>query len=64
MSHAYIGTSDREVAVLVSFSIHVSKLYKQTKKASVIENYLKFEVCMLVRVLQAERLSDSEIHRR
>jgi hypothetical protein len=32
MSLAYIGMSSRgEVAALVSFSIHVSKLYKHTK---------------------------------
>jgi hypothetical protein len=32
MSLAYIGMLGREVAVLVSlFSIHMSKLYKQTK---------------------------------
>jgi hypothetical protein len=29
MSLAYIGTSGRDVAVPVSFSIHASKLYKQ-----------------------------------
>jgi hypothetical protein len=32
MSFAYIGTSGRrEVAALVSFSIHMSKVYKRTK---------------------------------
>jgi hypothetical protein len=29
-----------------------------------IENYSKFEVCMVVRFLQAEGVSQSEIHRR
>jgi hypothetical protein len=32
--------------------------------ASVIENYSKFEACMVVRFLQAEGVSQSEIHRR
>jgi hypothetical protein len=65
MSLAYIDTSGRgKVAALVSlFSIHVSKLYKRTKWP-VIENYSKFEVCKVVRLLQAEGLSESEIHRR
>jgi hypothetical protein len=31
--------------------------------ASVIENYFKFEVCTVVRLLQAEGVSQSEIHR-
>jgi hypothetical protein len=64
MSLAYIGTMDRkEVTMLVSlFSIHVSKLYMGIKMADVIEIYSKFEVCVVLRFLQAEGVSESDIH--
>jgi hypothetical protein len=63
MSLACIGTSGRkESATLVSlFSIHVSKPYKWKKIASVIENYTKLEIHLLVNILQAEKVSESRI---
>jgi hypothetical protein len=63
MSLAYIGMSGRGEIVLISlFSIHLSKLYKQIKMAGVIEDYSEFEVRSVVRFLQAEGVSQSEIH--
>jgi hypothetical protein len=34
------------------------------KLAGVIENYSKFEVCMVVTVVQAEGVNQREIHRK
>jgi hypothetical protein len=53
MSLAYICMSGRELAMLA---------LQVNKKAGVNENYSKFEVCAVVRFLQAEGVSQSKIH--
>jgi hypothetical protein len=62
MSLAHISTSSK-AAVLVLFSIHVLKLCKRTL-TGVTEDHSKSEVRMVVRFLQAEGVSQSEIHHR
>jgi hypothetical protein len=61
MPSAYIGTSGREAATLVSlFSTHVSKLW-ENNMTGMTENSSKFGVHAVVGFLQAEEVNQREI---
>jgi hypothetical protein len=54
----------REVAALVSFSSHVSKLYTLTKWPVWLQIIPSFEVRAVVRFLQADEMGQNDSHHR
>jgi hypothetical protein len=64
MSLSYIDILEENSRTSVSVVRTCAWALQAKKVAGVIENYSKFEIRTMVRLSQAERMSQSEIHRR
>jgi hypothetical protein len=62
LTYTRIGTSSRGEVAIAFVHHSCTRALQANRLAGVIENNSEFEVCMVVRFLRAEGVSESEIH--